>query len=116
MPVGADKLWLDTIKAVGIAVPEKGIESEKKRKKSSYEKAKKIAQEELRNIVMGLTLADKQLVRDIVLKDKRLEKKLEKVIKKSEVIEINWTKENGCIVRVQTRKSRLKKKMGLIFK
>lgn len=112
MPEEALAMRLGSIQAVGIAAADPGIRDPVKRKKSSYAKARKMAEQELRNIVMGLTLADGQLVREIISKDKQLEKKLEKTIKKAENTEVLCIREGGCIVRVQTKKVFLKKRRG----
>lgn len=110
------KTLQEELTAVGIALPDKTLEGVKKRRKNAYKKAKKMAQEELSNILLGLTLMDGRAMKHQLAEDEKRMKKFIKLLKKAEEIEVNWGGGEGCSVKLKINKKFLEKKLGVKFK
>lgn len=111
--IGLEKFQKGWIEAAGIGAPRPGLTDPKERKKSSLENAIRMAQRELETIVMGMELENGSRLNALAAQDNPLLLRLEKILKKSKILKKDWTRDQGCAVRIGIEKIRIEKKLNI---
>ncbi|MDE2291460.1 MAG: hypothetical protein KGL53_05200 [Elusimicrobia bacterium] len=104
------------IEAIGIGAADPSLPSETQRRALSRDAAIVKAQYEMLSMVKGVDLEGGVKVEQAMETDSTLEAKLKETIKGAEIMKTEYTKDDGAVVTLRLKKSRLEQMMGVKFK
>jgi len=93
--------------AIGIGAADSTLTNATQRKATSRDAAIVQAQYEMLSYIKGVQLEGGHTVERAIETDSKLETYLKEMIRGSEVVKTEWTKDDGCVVRLRLDKKKL---------
>jgi hypothetical protein len=103
------------LEAIGIGASDPQLATDTQRKALARDAAIVKAQYEMLSMVKGVTLKGGVKVERAIETDSSLEASIEEAIRGAEVVKSEFTADNGCVVTLKLRRSRLAKLMKVEF-
>ncbi len=101
----SDEKYLRTI---GIGACDQTMTNDTQRKATSKNSAVANARYELLAVIKGLTLEGGIEVGKAIEKDDTIKERADRIVRGAEVIDYQWTKDDGCIVTIQLERAKIK--------
>ncbi|MBI5245137.1 MAG: hypothetical protein HY922_15855 [Elusimicrobia bacterium] len=104
------------IQSIGIGASDPALPTDTQRKSLARDAAIVKAQYEMLTLVKGVEIEGGITVSQAIEKDSNLEARIKDVLKGAEIVRSQFTSDNGCLVTLRLKKTRLEKMMGVKFK
>lgn len=100
------------IQTVGIGAADQSLASKTQRRATSRNAAIVMAQYEMLSIVKGINLEGGVTVQQAMETDSKISAAVNDYIKGAEVIQTEWTEDDGCVVTLRLERKRLEELVG----
>lgn len=104
------------VEAIGIGAADPNLPTQTQRQALSRDAAKTKAQAELLEMIKGVELVTGETVEQSIMKDQKITKRLQHVIKGAEILKTEYTSDDGAVVTLRLPKKRIERMMGIKFK